>query len=592
MLTRVLYISAAVVVPVAVAQTTNLVANTTVPTTGADIAQFDRTTHYTFDLRGRTFGAGWVGNSIAVYISGTGSIWNASDERAAYLPLEPSDPNGPQCLLHNLHPPGLDDSDENRLNTRLYDTFLNSAGPNFVVDPLIFDRRADVSPSPKGECPAPAILADQFGIGSTVHTNGFDFAEWNDGFAFNPITAHPVARVTFVVPPWGGLSRTQSATHSILFATFVGRIYSTTNPSPGTPYVHTVWQSPPPGVGAPGDCNGNGLPDADESDLAPRIIGQPASLSVCNGESAVFEVEIAPTVAAQYQWRRGGQNLTDGELDENSIIGARGPRLVVSRPRISVQGDYSVVVTTPCGTVTSDAATLTVRDNTLTFVEPPEGVDACEGDTVVLSAVIGGSATPIGYQWYFNSAEISGANESTLTLPSVSPGDAGLYRLRVWADCVGNTSNDVRVNVAQPPLIARQPSDVAACAGMSVALSGLGEGTALIYRWRRNGEPISGAISNVLTISSARPSDAGVYELVVRSADGCVTVSQPAQVSVTPIVGDLNYDATVDIADLAMLLTHYGADATANWEVGDLSGDQRVDLLDLALLLTHFGESC
>lgn len=54
-------------------------------------------------------------------------------------------------------------------------------------------------------------------------------------------------------------------------------------------------------------------------------------------------------------------------------------------------------------------------------------------------------------------------------------------------------------------------------------------------------------------------------------------------------VGDLDGDADVDIADLALLLSNFGSTGSA---AGDLDGDGDVDIADLSLLLSRFGLSC
>jgi len=55
------------------------------------------------------------------------------------------------------------------------------------------------------------------------------------------------------------------------------------------------------------------------------------------------------------------------------------------------------------------------------------------------------------------------------------------------------------------------------------------------------------------------------------------------------LIGDLDGDCDVDLADLAILLANYGA---AEPEDGDIDGDGDVDLADLATLLAHYGEVC
>jgi hypothetical protein len=58
------------------------------------------------------------------------------------------------------------------------------------------------------------------------------------------------------------------------------------------------------------------------------------------------------------------------------------------------------------------------------------------------------------------------------------------------------------------------------------------------------------------------------------------------------ILGDLDYDGDVDLADLAQLLGNYGDVGDVSYEDGDLDGDGDVDLADLADLLGTYGDSC
>lgn len=55
---------------------------------------------------------------------------------------------------------------------------------------------------------------------------------------------------------------------------------------------------------------------------------------------------------------------------------------------------------------------------------------------------------------------------------------------------------------------------------------------------------------------------------------------------------DSDEDGDVDLADLALLLSHFGASGGAPFSDGDLDGDGDVEIDDLALLLASFGSSC
>lgn len=57
------------------------------------------------------------------------------------------------------------------------------------------------------------------------------------------------------------------------------------------------------------------------------------------------------------------------------------------------------------------------------------------------------------------------------------------------------------------------------------------------------------------------------------------------------IIGDINADGVVNLADLAVLLSNFGSTGVGQAD-GDVDHDNDVDLADLALLLAHFGESC
>ena len=56
------------------------------------------------------------------------------------------------------------------------------------------------------------------------------------------------------------------------------------------------------------------------------------------------------------------------------------------------------------------------------------------------------------------------------------------------------------------------------------------------------------------------------------------------------IPGDANLDGTVDINDLTVVLSNYGARG-ATWWQGDFNGDGKVDINDLTIVLSHYGQS-
>ncbi|MFN2127459.1 MAG: DUF2341 domain-containing protein, partial [Anaerolineales bacterium] len=77
---------------------------------------------------------------------------------------------------------------------------------------------------------------------------------------------------------------------------------------------------------------------------------QPASVTTCAGEDVTFSVTVVP--AGPYQWQKNGVDIT----------GATANPLILSSVDASDIGSYRCKITTACGTVLSDAASLVISD--------------------------------------------------------------------------------------------------------------------------------------------------------------------------------------------------------------------------------------
>lgn len=86
-------------------------------------------------------------------------------------------------------------------------------------------------------------------------------------------------------------------------------------------------------------------------DPRPRIVSQPQSLTVTEGEAASFTVVAEGEPPLSYQWRKDGGNISGATSATYSIAAAQE----------SDEGSYDVVVSNGFGSVTSDPATLTVE---------------------------------------------------------------------------------------------------------------------------------------------------------------------------------------------------------------------------------------
>ncbi|MBI1304758.1 MAG: hypothetical protein GC172_13380 [Phycisphaera sp.] len=162
------------------------------------------------------------------------------------------------------------------------------------------------------------------------------------------------------------------------------------------------------------------------------------------------------------------------------------------------------------------------------------------------------------------------------------------------------------------PWVAQQPAAQSIDAGATLTLaaacaSGYDFDGAVSFQWQRNGVDIangdsgaskgggevsgaSGALtatvlSTTLTITDARPSDAGEYTVVFTNSCGAATSVAAAVAITTPCLADLTGDGLVGSADLGVLLNAWGTKGSP----ADLTGDGSVDSADLAALLSAWG---
>jgi photosystem II stability/assembly factor-like uncharacterized protein len=84
---------------------------------------------------------------------------------------------------------------------------------------------------------------------------------------------------------------------------------------------------------------------------ATQIDTNPSSQSVCVGASASFSVMASGAAPITYQWRKNG----------NDIAGATSSSYSIGTVVAGDAGSYDVIVTGPCGSIDSSAATLTVN---------------------------------------------------------------------------------------------------------------------------------------------------------------------------------------------------------------------------------------
>jgi hypothetical protein len=156
----------------------------------------------------------------------------------------------------------------------------------------------------------------------------------------------------------------------------------------------------------------------------PVMVEQPVSQQGPEGGSVTFSALADGTEPFQYQWQFNGTNLP-GKIDAE---------LMLTNIQAQDFGEYCVIVTNSCGSVTSAVAYLW-------YVCPPPSIVMNPGNRGVMAGseaafwVIARGRETTHYQWQFYGTNLLDETNSVLTLTSVQTNDAGQYRVFVTDTC-------------------------------------------------------------------------------------------------------------------------------------------------------------
>ncbi|MBI5426557.1 MAG: immunoglobulin domain-containing protein [Opitutae bacterium] len=177
--------------------------------------------------------------------------------------------------------------------------------------------------------------------------------------------------------------------------------------------------------------------------VAPTITSQPQAVTVTAGGNASFSVTATGNPAPTYQWLKGS----------TAISGATSATLNLTNVQSGDAGSYTVTVTNSAGSVTSNAATLTVNPAATapTITAQPQSATVTTGGSASFSVTATGTPAPT-YQWLKNSTAINGATSATYTISSATTADAGSYTVTVTnsAGSVTSSAATLTVNTLAP----------------------------------------------------------------------------------------------------------------------------------------------
>lgn len=276
------------------------------------------------------------------------------------------------------------------------------------------------------------------------------------------------------------------------------------------------------------------------------ITSQPsgAQQSICpNAATTSLAVAAAGTSPISYQWYSNNSNSNVG----GTAIG--GATLASYKPSSATVGTlyYYAVVSSACGTATSNVSGAIIVNSPLTITGDPADVAVCQNGTIqpLVTATAGGTGT-LHYQWYSNTSAansggstIAGATTSSLPLSSATPGRY-YYYLVVSDLCVSVTSRVATVDVGTPlsATSSLSPASQTVCQfGTITPLTIAPTSGAVNYVWYKN--TVSSNTGGTWMASTSSPSYtpdnsvSGVGYYYVVPANGCGNATSSSVASVT-----------------------------------------------------------
>ncbi|MBL8764550.1 MAG: hypothetical protein JNM07_09815 [Phycisphaerae bacterium] len=114
-------------------------------------------------------------------------------------------------------------------------------------------------------------------------------------------------------------------------------------------------------IGANAKASGTGAAYAYAVEPIPTIGQQPIETRVCPGGDASFSLVASAHAPLSYSWRKDGSPLSDGVRPSGAVIsGSASAVLSLHGATASEAGAFSCVISTACGSVTSNTAALLV----------------------------------------------------------------------------------------------------------------------------------------------------------------------------------------------------------------------------------------
>ena len=208
---------------------------------------------------------------------------------------------------------------------------------------------------------------------------------------------------------------------------------------------------------------------------AVAITTQPQSQVAYVGQSVTLSVAATGSPSLGYQWNLKG----------TPIAGATGATYTTPVLTANDNNDsFTVTVTNPVNSVTSNAAVLTVDAAVAPAItQQPVSVAALANDPASFTVVVSGSS-PFTYQWQLNGANLLGANSASYSIFQVNQTNTGNYTV-VVSNAAGTVTSAAATLTIAPPgvdLALNQPATSSSAQNAGLAAPNVDDGS-LTTRW-------------------------------------------------------------------------------------------------------------
>jgi len=316
--------------------------------------------------------------------------------------------------------------------------------------------------------------------------------------------------------------------------------------------------------------------------IKPQIAGQPVSISVCAGDTAVFAVSVETSSPVSYLWQ---YSSTAGILWSNAP-NVNNDSVYYINGVMTSQNNYlyRCIISAPCAQpITSQSGTLSVSTPPA-ISNQPGNVTICQGATA--SFTVTASGTNIAYQWQqlapagsWTNCSGASATQSTYTVTN-TPANLNGYRYRclLAGNCDPDTlTNEALLTVKTLPAIVTQPTNQSNCEGQNVTFTLTATGTNIALQWEESTDggaswhnAPGASTTNVYSITGITASMSGYrYRCVVTGDCSPAATSNVVTLSVntSPVITTQPVATHVCVtSDTSISVSATGGNLTYQWE--------------------------